>query len=60
MIKSTEVKSGDRIVFNHSSGKGSVVRTKNKGYFFMPSKLGMRISGEKSPIARNEIFVFTV
>ena len=57
MNRLVEVKKGDRIIFKASTGKGSVVRTENKGYYFMPAKFGMRISGLKSPISKNEVFI---
>lgn len=53
----TELKKGDRIVFRAKNGKGSVVKVKNKGHYFMPAKLGMRLRGEKSPIGKFENFV---
>jgi hypothetical protein len=53
-----ELKKGDIVYFKENHGHGSVVKIKNKGFYFMPAKLGMRISGEKNPIARFERFVF--
>lgn len=58
MTQWVEVRSGDAIVFNKQTGKGSVVLTEGKGNFFMPAKIGMRIKGIKKPIARNEEFIF--
>lgn len=59
MTQWVEIKKGDKIVFNSGHGKGSVVKVKNKGHYFMPAKVGMRLSGDKSPIARYEEFVVT-
>ena len=53
-----ELKNNDILIFNQVSGSGSVVETKNHGRYFMPAKIGMRLKGEKKPIARNERFVF--
>jgi len=55
----TEVKANDIIVFSGASGSGSVVKTAHHGYYFMPAKEGMRLKGIKSPIMKNERFVFT-
>ena len=59
MTKWVEVKKGDKIIFNSDNGKGSVVKIKNKGYCFMPAKIGMRLNGEKSPIGKFEMFILT-
>ena len=59
MIKWVEVKKGDKIVFNSGNGRGSIVKVKNKGYHFMPAKIGMRLNGEKSPIGKLEMFILT-
>ena len=53
-----ELKKGDLVFFKENHGQGSVVKIKSKGLYFMPAKFGMRISGEKSPIAKFEKFVF--
>lgn len=59
MTKWVEVKKGDRIIFKSGNGKGSVVKVKNKGFYFMPAKIGMRLNGVKSPIGNSELFVIT-
>lgn len=59
MTQWVEVKKGDRIVFNAENGRGSVVKIENKGRYFMPAKIGMRLNGEKSPIGRFEPFIIT-
>tara|TARA_Y100000589_G_scaffold312055_1_gene331975 strand:- start:941 stop:1261 length:321 start_codon:yes stop_codon:yes gene_type:complete len=53
-----EVKTSDILLFKENHGKGSIVKVKNRGYYFMPAKFGMRIKGEKKPIAKFERFVF--
>tara|TARA_B100001989_G_C24501847_1_gene445364 strand:- start:89 stop:424 length:336 start_codon:yes stop_codon:yes gene_type:complete len=58
MTKWIEIKYGDIIKFKGKSGTGSVVFTENKGNYFMPAKLGMRIKGIKKPIKKYEEFVF--
>ena len=57
MTKWVEVRKSDRIIFKEKNGKGSVVKVENKGFYFMPAKLGMRLSGIKSPIGNSEMFV---
>ena len=57
MTKWVEVRKGDRIVFKEKNGKGSVVKVKNKGFYFMPAKIGMRLNGAKSPIGKSELFI---
>jgi hypothetical protein len=54
-----EVKENDILTFSSSTGSGSVVKTQNHGYYFMPAKSGMRLKGIKSPILKNERFVFS-
>jgi len=58
-MKYTEVKENDIMIFSSPTGTGSVVKTENHGYYFMPAKIGMRLKGKKSPILKNERFVFT-
>jgi len=58
-MKYTEVKENDILTFSGASGSGSVVKTQQHGYYFMPAKIGMRLKGIKSPILKNERFVFT-
>ena len=57
MIKWVEVKKGDKIIFNSDNGRGSIVKIKNKGFHFMPAKIGMRLNGIISPIGKLEIFI---
>ena len=52
-----EVRCGDLIVFKGKTGTGSVVFTQNKGNYFMPAKIGMRIKGVKKPIEKYEEFI---
>ena len=53
-----EVKQSDIIFFNSPTGTGSVVTVTGKGKYFMPSKKGLRLQGDKKPIVRGESFVF--
>lgn len=57
--KWVELRNGDSVYFIGNSGTGSVVKTESHGRYFMPAKVGMRIKGEKSPIAFRERFIFT-
>lgn len=54
----TELKNNDLIVFNQKTGSGSIVETKNHGCYFMPAKIGMRLSGIKTPLRKNEQFIY--
>jgi|11_taG_2_1085331.scaffolds.fasta_scaffold00057_54 hypothetical protein len=54
-----EIKENDVLIFPGSNGSGSVVKTQKHGYYFMPAKYGMRLKGVKSPIQKNERFVFS-
>tara|TARA_Y100000992_G_C21062561_1_gene394856 strand:- start:123 stop:443 length:321 start_codon:yes stop_codon:yes gene_type:complete len=54
----SELKISDILYFKESHGKGSIVKVKNRGCYFVPAKFGMQIKGEKKPIAKFEKFVF--
>lgn len=55
-----ELRQGDLVSFKKKSGSGSFVKVENKGYYFMPAKIDMRLEGEdKKPIQKNEIFVYS-
>lgn len=58
-MKYAEVRTNDILTFSGANGSGSVVKTQKHGYYFMPAKSGMRLKGVKSPILKNERFVFT-
>jgi len=59
MTQWVEIRQGDTILFKEKTGKGSVVFTSNRGNYFMPAKVGMRIKGIKKPIAAHEEFIFS-
>lgn len=57
-MKFKEVKQSDIVFFNSATGTGSVVTVSGKGKYFMPSKKGLRLQGDKKPIVKGESFVF--
>lgn len=59
MTQWVEAKKGDKIVFSAASGRGSVVSIRNKGFYFMPAKTGMKLNGIKKPIGKFEMFIIT-
>ena len=56
--KHTELYSGDIILFNKSTGAGSIVEIGNKGMYFTPAKKGMQLKGNTSIVENNEYFIY--
>tara|TARA_Y100000310_G_C20406969_1_gene680119 strand:+ start:232 stop:588 length:357 start_codon:yes stop_codon:yes gene_type:complete len=53
-----EVRRGDIVLFTGKTGAASFTTLKDKGTYFMPAKIGMRLDGYKIPILRNEAFIY--
>jgi hypothetical protein len=56
--KWVEIKNGDVCIFTGKTGTASFTTIKNKGTYFMPAKIGMRLDGYKIPITENEPFIY--
>ncbi len=57
--KWVEVKNSDIVVFTGKTGTASFTTIKDKGTYFMPAKIGMRLDGYKIPIMQNEPFIYS-
>ena len=53
-----ELREGDVIIFYSKSGSGSFVNVKDKGNYFVPSKKGFKLEGQKKPVSKWEKFVY--
>ncbi len=56
--KWVEIKNGDVVLFTHKTGTASFTTIKDKGTYFMPAKIGMRLDGYKIPILKEEAFIY--
>lgn len=57
--KYSELRKGDIIIFNKSSGSASFTTIKEKGSYFTPALKQTRLSGVAIPIKRNEPFIYS-
>ena len=56
--KWVEIKNGDVVLFTGKTGTASFTTLKDKGTYFMPAKIGMRLDGYKIPILKDEAFIY--
>lgn len=56
--KYSELRKGDIVIFNESSGSASFTAIKEKGSYFTPALKQTRLNGISLPIKKNEPFIY--
>ena len=55
----SELRRGDIIIFNKSSGSASFTTIEKKGTYFTPAKRQTRLDGFAIPIKKHELFMYS-